>query len=350
MEIEEAYKNLEDIISQGFLTKSFSYNELYCVIKNITDKEYRSLTYMFDINNRDNQYPLYKLAYSTFMVNGVNYLEDRNGKIQELLKFYKDTPSIVIQSLLECIEDIHYQYIEAVECLEGFCYTDKSRYLWKVMNNNAFPKINTYGLKGLDNIGINSVQENWIIINSGLDREEEFSTQFDLSLMIASSLNSKGAKSISSSYEAQKKEVKDVREEIAKYGYDIKRVLEGKKKNKWSMPLNTREDMVRELNRQMRGEKDQHDLFMEKWYKLQKDKAEAAQKAAEDKQKEYRQRLDTMTHDDMIEGSRPISSEELEKKLKNKEIIKGLSQSSDSFEKSENKKHFLRKIGISVIK
>lgn len=348
MEISRAYDNLEEIITYGFLFRGVCYNNSIIVLKTISDKEYRLIP--FYTNDENHTLLLYRLAFSTFMINGYNFLKDRNNSIDKLVTLYNTMPVNTLQHLIEQSNIIFKEQSDSVECLEGFCYSNQSRNLWNILKSNTAVNIGSYyGIEGIENVGLNSVQENWIMVNRQLDDEEEYNQQFRFSLMVASSFNPKGCKQMGSQYDAQREELEEVRKEIIKYGYDKKRVIEKKKENNgWASKMNSREDVVRELNRQMSGDKDKHDLFMESWINAQKKKAEDARRAYEEKQKEFRKKLENDVDFSKVEGSRVATPEEIER-LTKKSIVKGISAASDPLEKKYSKEDIIRKVSGTVI-
>jgi hypothetical protein len=189
-------------------------------------------------------------------------------------------------------------------------------------------------------------------VNKNLDEEEAYAKDFNLALIVASAYNGKGAKSMSRTFEAHRKELDELREEIAKYGYDKRRETEEKKiADGWSAPLRTKEDLVKELYREMSGDKDKHDLFIERWMQQQKDAAEEAKRLTEERQKEFRDKFDAVGPE-FMEGSRPVSAEEMKKIIDRHKVVKesGVSQFISSVEGTDNKERFLKKISATVIR
>jgi arylamine N-acetyltransferase len=205
-------------------------------------------------------------------------------------------------------------------------------------------------MKGLDFIGINSVQENWIIINKRLDEENRYEMDFHNAILIVSASNGKGAQSLQKSYTSRSRELKELRDEICKLGHVSKRKEEhDKEREKWTAPVNTKEDLVRELYRQMSGKKDRHDLYMDRWIQDQKDKSESAKNKVVERQREFRKNIETIEMGSM-ESSKPISAQELDRVLKEKKIrVKKDKDKSDVLINQEKSERVLKKIGHRVI-
>ena len=340
MDTRTAYANIERIIIYGFLTVAVDLYGTRLVFKNITDRETENTKFFVPDGVRDDL--AYKIWLSTFSINELCLLRDRKGYCRDMVSFYNTIPVGVVSKIIAVVQELNERYIASLKFLEGFCYTRDSRNLWKVWGTggrdlSGFPDLQKV-------VGINSVQENWIIINKQLDSEDQYDKDFNLSVMVASAFNSKGSKSISRTYESGKKELKELREEIAKHGYEAKRVKEQTVQEQWTAPLKSREDLVRELYRQMSGKKDRHDLFIDRWIEDQKKQAEEAKNAVEDKQKAFRKKIED-SDESLLEPSRSISS---------KDIVKIKDPNSNEYMSNYDhigkQDHFIKKISSRVMR
>ena len=91
MEVQKAYQNIETIITHGFLMASLRVSDTSVVLKNMTDKEYRILT-MLDVTGLSDNESLWNMVYCTVFVGGHNFLVSREGELQGLLEFYRNSP------------------------------------------------------------------------------------------------------------------------------------------------------------------------------------------------------------------------------------------------------------------
>lgn len=345
MEVETAYNKLEKVITQGFIVEKVSVQGHDIIVKTITDKEVGVVGYYAD-SSSNLDVLTYQMALSTFMLDGFNVLQNRDLSLKDIACFYKNSSTVFSTGISSAIRDINESFYEAVKFLEGFCYTTTSRFLWKSLGDHGLYRFSS-GIPGSDGIGINSIQQNWAIINRQIDDEEDYNREFGLAILIASAFNGKGAKVVQKGYDAQRKLLLETREAIAEYGYDKKRYEKEKEQSKWTAPLRTREDLVRELYRQMRGEKDQHDLFIEKWIDNQRKKAEEAKQLVTMRQQEYRKNLNELDLS-QLEGSRPVSLEEV-KKAQERQRIESNKYMSSTVNLGQ-KDRFLKKISSRVIR
>jgi len=347
VDVSNAYSNLEKIITNGFLSVGVNYKNIHIVLKSITDREYQNIQYL---QSKEDSYMdfLYKFSFCTMYINGINVMSDRERRVKEVNEFYSQLPVSFVSVLRKALQKLNAEYVESLNFLEGFCYTSKSRHIWKVLN--LYDREIYVGLKGINEMGINSAQENWIVINKSLDDEDTYNREFANAILITSSMSPKGAKQVSKTYEQQRDELEEIRRQIAKYGYDKRRREEESKKDRWTAEVKTKEDLVRELYRQMEGKKDRHDLFMEHWLNKQKEKAEAAKREAEERQRRYRERLEQIDFTE-LEGSRPVSVEEMELVLqKSKAKKEKTSTYMSSTASSDHKDRFIKKVSQTVIR
>jgi hypothetical protein len=344
MDAEEAYGTLEKIIVNGFLTAEIRSDGVYFVMKNMTDRESQMLDFFRDSKVSMDDVSC-KLSMCTFSIDGESFVSSRSESIPILMDFWSSVSVSLVSSASGAIRKVNERYYDVLRFLEGFCYTEKSRYLWRVYRESGL-----MGIQGAMFSGMNAVQENWSIINRELDSEEDYTKQFNLSLMVASSLNAKGAKVIARNFETNRNEMVELRKEIAKWGYDKRRVEEEKKKADWTTPIRSREDLVRELYRQMRGEKDKHDLFIDKWMQKQRERLEQMKKAALERSQKWREKASASASSvsDDEEESRRATPEEI-KKFSSGKGLSGASKYMSAYEGLEKNDRFMRKIGAKVI-
>ena len=342
MESDQAYPVIERIITQGFLTAEVRVNGSYVVLKSMTDRESSMLDLYRDRKDALTDLTC-KLSFCTFSVDGESMLDTRSEAVPRLMKLYADAPTSMVSALNGAIKQVSEHYYDVLEFLEGFCYTDKSRYLWRVYKEDGL-----LSFPGARVAGLNAVQENWAFVNRQMDEEDEYGKQFHLFLMVASSMNSKGAKAISRNYDSQREELEDLRSEIRKWGYDKKRIEEEQKRAEWTAPMRSREDTVRELYRQMRGDKDKHDLFIDKWMERQRARAEEMKQRATNRSREFRESMqaDPMSLD--VEDSRMATPEEIE--ALSSAPMAYTSKYMSAFERAGQDDRFIKKISTRVIR
>lgn len=341
MEVREAYNYLGNIISDGFISLGIKYKDFSIVLKSLSDIEVRYLKVKNNCGTFDQVPVLDKIIYSTYFLSGEDILIDRDKNFTELELFYKSLPVCVINSLSKSVDTLFDKFVESYRYLEGFCYTLKSRHTWSLYKakNGA----------GSFSVCPNVIQDQWVGSNVSMDKEDSEESSTDLALFVASAFNPKGVKSASNVVKLKRDERRKEREEIAIYGYNKKRIDAKRELEKWSTPLITNDDLVRELKKVSRGEKDKHDLFIDKWIRDKADLAARVKERSEERAKAYQKKYIESSGDK--EGSRRASKEEVSNMLtKEKGRTIHTDTYSSAYEGVGKSDEFIKKIGSRVLR
>jgi len=343
---KEAYQKLSDMIYKGFLAMTFKLSDKYFVFKTVNEKEY-DLIKLYSGNKDKNyvaRFNMYFLIFSLFLIDGENVLKNRDEKIKELYKFFNDLPILLYTRISEELTELRKNAEEAVDFLEGFSYTSSSRRVWQLTKGNLPNSESLTGISGTRHIGLNVYQENWILINRMLDEEEKYNNDFSLAILVASASNPKGAKGISSKHDAYKKTNAERREELAKKGHSQEPKW---KPTGWAVPVETAEELVDELMRQMSGKKDKHDLFVEEHMRKLREKAEGQVREAEQKLEKIREKRKEEGGPSIMSTQRVLSEEEskelMSKKSNNLLLLPGKKA------QKEEQVRFLKKVGSKIL-
>ena len=341
---KEAYQRLSDMVYKGFLTMTFNLSGKSFVLKTVNEKEYDLIKLYSGIkdDNYINRFNMYYFIFSLFLVDGENVLKDRHKRVKELYDFFQDLPSALYTKMAEELKTLRVSAEESVDFLEGFSFTDQSRRMWKLMQNNLPSSENLTGIPGTGKLGLNVYQENWILINKMLDDEEEYDRNFSLAILIASATNPKGCRSVGSKHDAQKQNNRERREKMAREGSSEEQKW---KPTGWAAPVDTAEELIAELMRQMEGKKDKHDLFIEEHMRKVREKA--------DKQaQEVEKKLDKIRKKRKEEGGPSISSSQRE--LSEKESKELMFKNPNNLllipdNKDEEQERFFKKVGSKIL-
>ena len=344
MDRDEAYASLSDLIFKGFLTAELNLDGELLILKTISDKEYDLIkVYSGKPNQHSYQvrFNIYFLILSLFMLNNKNMLCEREKNLSELFDYFINLPNNLVKKMLSKLDELRVASYASLNYLEGFSYTGLSRSAWKVLSGNFPCRTEFTGIPGTTNMGLNVHQGSWILINKALDEEDNYNRDFSLSLMVASASNPKGCRHTRNQFDSSKKMSDDRKNKLAKEGFiDVKKWhSEG-----WAAPVDTAEELVAELQRQMTGVKDKHDEFMENYMDQIRLQAEKKTKEAEDRIKKYQE-----SHDNVfIDGdSRAMTLAEMNE-LKFKKTPTTVSADEEILT-PEDKNKFYSKIGAQVL-
>jgi len=345
MDRNEAYINLTDLISKGFLTAEMEFSDKSFVFKTITEKEFdlaKILSGSPDRADHTVRFNTYFLSLSLFSLDGHNVLIRRNEELPELFEFFQSFPDKFFGSMVESTSQLRDDSYEVIKYLEGFSYTNRSRRLWNILGGK-FPNCEEFtGIPGSSCMGLNVHQESWISINKMLDDEEEYNRSFSLALLISSASNPKGSRRIRSQHDSSVKSSEDRRMKLAEIGYidETKWSPDG-----WAAPVDTVDGLVSELERQMKGIKDKHDIFIEGYLRKLKENAENRVKEAKERIRQAR--IDS--EEAFIEGSQRALTPEETRDMMKKRSKRIVSVRPEEQASQEDKDKFLSKIGNKVL-
>lgn len=346
MDVKESYYILEHVVLYGFYTVRATVVGVPLILKSINEAEYRLVSDIIRPVDVEEDF-LVRLGMCTLMVGDINCMEDRFTVLSSLTGFYRSLPGPAIARVRDAVKTLNEDYMEAMRSLEGFCYTDRSRYLWKALQGQ--PVGNRSPWPGSERAGVGVAYETWVLLNQRMDEEDTYTRELNLALLIAGSMNGKASRGISKQHEQHQQEVTELRKEIAKYGHDKRRIEEETKKDRWTASVNTREDLVRQLYREMTGVKDRHDLFMDKWIERQRTTAKEVEESLVQKQQQYRTEIQKMDLT-KLEDSRPVSLEDIQKIRAGNGSKAGVVEGISSTEETPMQEKFMSKVGAKIIR
>jgi hypothetical protein len=344
MEKQEAYNILADLIFKGFLTSELIISEKSLILKTINEKEFDFIKiYAGNPKNEGYQtrFNIYLLIFSLFLIDNKIVFSNREENLTELYNFFSSIPEILFRHMMIKLNEIRAVSYDVLKYLEGFTYTNFSRSAWRSLRGNLPSCTEFTGIPGTTDLGMNVHQESWILINRSLDFEEEYNKDFTLAILISSASNPKGSRHIRSQHDSVVKGAEDRRQKLAREGFiDVKKWSpEG-----WAAPVDTVEELVAELDRQMTGQKDKHDIFMENYLKRIREEAERKTREAEERIKRTQDGQEIV----LVEGSqRALTSAETQELMNRKRPT--ITMVPEEIVSPEDKDKFYRKIGSKIL-
>ena len=319
----------------------------FFVFKTITDREFnlvRACSGSEDTKGYLERFNMYFLAHSVFAVDGVNILANRTHNLPDLSHFFSGIPGHIFKYIMAELNKMREESYEVLRYMEGFCYTSESRRTWKSFMGIPPNTESVTGIPGTSLIGMNVHQDHWMYINRTLDEEEKYDREFSLSLFVASASNPKGAKQTRSQHDSHVKSMEDHRKKLAEVGYiDTKNWSD----SGWASSVDTAEELVAELDRQMKGMKDRHDRFIENHLKKIKDEAEKRTKEAEDRIKASRALMSG--EPDLTVSQRALTAEETARMVYGRQRPVRTTVRSEEIVNGEDSDRIVRKMGSRIL-
>ncbi len=345
---KEGYKLLSDLIFKGFLVMGVKIAGKYFVFKTVNEREFDQIKLYSGFSHDAGYTSRFNLNYlvsSLLLIDNENVLIRKDYEFKNYYDFFSKLPYIVHLKIIKELLDLRNIAFEAILFVEGFSYTDQSRKKWLFMKDSPNSASFT-GIPGTDKIGINVYQESWILINKMLDAEEQYNKDFSLAILVASANNPKGARTIRGKHDAAFDRADERRKKLARKGTHKEQSW---KPEGWAAPVDTAEELVSELMRQMEGRKDKHDHFIDDYMKKLREQAEDQTRQAEDRLKEIRKRREKEKDiPDITSDQRILTAEEMQK-LNSKDHNNLMIVESEEIATEKDKDRFLSKIGSKVL-
>lgn len=310
LDVTKAYKIIERVISQGHDLVGLSLKGCSYVLRTLSSAEETEVQVRAGMDSLLAHRYAWTMAYSTLSIAGVDCLRIRDEDVlQELYRHYLAMPSATFSKMYEAALDLTIRQDTASTLFGGYLYTPQSRFMWESFRSSG----GRWGVAS-PGAGTSLLRELWVRGNVMLDQEDASKSQWDVAMFLASAQNPKGAKDSATRLKSGRELQEAERKELARYGSRENRdlildVVRGEQEH-WTSELSTREDILGELDRQMRGEKDKHDLFVEEYFRKQAE-LYVARKAAQDAAKEAARLKARETRGERFQGSRQATEAEL---------------------------------------
>lgn len=296
-DFEDTYRNIKHLIYDGFIPVKLQMGDITLTMKSIFPREFSYIEHI-SFGKEVDKIPYYFL-YSIVFMDGMEVYPHRKEMHDYMMAVFKGLDGKTVEKLYDVMTTIQRYYSWSYENLEGYLYENESRYLWNIYKESILDK----GLIG--GFGVyNTAQESWVIFNQREDRKEQMNLDFNNSKFIVSALV--GAKEVRKLDNLEK--LRDTEE--------MRRRQEVRLKNKTkqvrlSQPINTAQELIQELHRQIRGEKDIHDRIIEQHEQRMIEKYNEKKARLDDLR-----RIEVAKRPKVEQGSKFVSVEEMQDQMK----------------------------------
>lgn len=299
------YKDLEDLLFLGFLPHKVSVGGVDFVFKTINDLEYRKARLMSGLPNEvtySHRFHYNYLFHSIYMINGVSMLEDRDKYYNDILDTLKSFPQALIRKTFETLGELTKRVDKCTGLVEAYAYEDESRYNWLSRQKGQLNSYVNTGLRGTESLGLNQFQRFWTVLNVKEDERDSFEEKYSLVKFVASFTDSKSVKKIDASDKARKEEEVKRRERV--------KIVGSEAENEYNQdPTASRDGIIEELEKQMKGIKDDHDKAIESHERNLRSNMLKQMKEMKKVQE------DSRLNERVMEEARPISKEEMMERI-----------------------------------
>jgi len=331
----DRYRDLENLIYKGFIPYKTKIGSVNFVFKSISDIEYEQVVLRSGLEkdlSYNNLFHINYFFYSLYFINGVNILEKRDNLYEDIFDVIKNFPLLLITKIISQLEHFITKQNNCFNLIEPYSYEEISRYNWLYRQNISLNDYRLTGIKGTENLGLNQFQKYWTILNLRENQKEHWEENYGLAKFLASFTDPKSVRRMEASDKNKREEEKERRERIKARGTPDERKY-------ITDPTDTAEGLVDALNKQMRGEKDAHDLTIENYEReLRTGMLRQMQelKRVQDERRKHFQ-------ENPIDETRAVTPEEMAERIrksaersKGKLIVKDNSRSSSKFLEMSN--------------
>ena len=263
----EVWKDVEPILYRGFLTIQAEINGVPFVFKSLNHHEFELLKFSGSFES-PNFWSTF-LAYGVFMVDGVNILPARDKELPAIAKLFRDLPMEARSKIIRYLSEANRRAAAAVPMTEAYAMELSSRYRWLQLRGLDLTSCAVTGIEGTQRLGLNWSQQLWRALNHVEDRNEEHEREWENAKFIGSCFAGKGISKVYN--QDQERRRKEREERISRKDKILREILLGEKQEANTLKIpgaiviapRTVEELADQLEKDLKGEKDWHDMVIE---------------------------------------------------------------------------------------
>jgi hypothetical protein len=269
------YRDIEDLIRPGFLSHSFSVKGVRLAMRSPcpSDAFMIRARAQFDLkrNYRSLDWKIWTLATCTWLIDGYSVLGETNHAVA-LYEVYRTLPKGMIEHLFCIYTGLYNRMMTALKAVESYSLEDISRRRWKSLHGSS-PSDESYsGVRGTRFIGMNLAQELWVALNTYEDmRLDGLNNWYQRRAAMAPHLTKKSWEHLTSKDKSDARNLREDRDQIKDLFYYRSMGVIGWKeevstvKDALILKRKTTKDLQREMYQWVAGEKDEHDLAIDRY-------------------------------------------------------------------------------------
>jgi hypothetical protein len=261
------YADVETLLTQGFLPHTVVVRGVPITFRSLTDDAVARLRQRLHRKITILEWRRLMLAASTHAVGHlVVPLGDTNAEYALYRDLYSVLPLPYTMSLSSVLDGFSRRVARAISLVEAYCYEPYSRTMWR-------------GMVGLNTPVHNAVYRVWRSFNLAEDERMSDFMQWEHTRMVVSSMSSKGAKHLLNEEKKIKQQEQNRRNGVIEQ--TVTRILSGSQAAEESvvtvtldgetfevpriMSAHTADELMTEMERAAKGEKDYHDKVVERY-------------------------------------------------------------------------------------
>lgn len=269
------YADVEELITPGFVSYQAAVGSVNLSIRSLTPGDFVLLRHRVGVTATARSWKEWAVASSVWMVDGQCLIGDVNAAARVRASL-ETLPSPALDALFSLYTSIHNRVHQALQKIEAFCYEEFSRASWRMFNRANPAREDVAGIPGISGLGMNHVQRLWVAYNLAEDDRQAWHQEWAAAKLTASAASPKGVRKLNQRDESERKlEAEQRRRIIAKVYYEATGRHYGEAGGMVVHRAVTAEELVDEMDRWMRGEKDWHDQVIDAYKEKIREKHEA---------------------------------------------------------------------------
>jgi len=278
------YRDVEPLLSKGFLHQSASIGGTSFVFKSLNHREFELVNISFKLQSGfsgTSKFYSCLLAYGLWMVDGVSVLPSRQENLSDLITWFESMNGGVRESVVRHLSELNRRANQATYLTEAYAMETASRIRWNQVRGLDLMSSSLTGIEGTTSLGYNWAQLIWRALNFVEDEHQRMENDWENAKFVASAMAGKGISRIhAKDRQRRRSELNDRRERkdrILRWAVLGEAPEEKQREGGQMIVARTVEDLSKQLDKDLRGEKDWHDLVIEAHEKRIQDNQEERQ-------------------------------------------------------------------------
>lgn len=258
------YRDVEGLITRGFLSESVEVAGVGFSLRSLGSADNLLLQHRLRLGASVREWKEWVVASATWMIDGQVLLEDINAP-RFVRQSVRAMPLATLDSLFAIYTSLHNRMSASISRTEAFCYEQTSRALWRMVGPRILHGESPDGPP--QRIGMNPVQRIWVACNQAEDARVLWLQQWAAAKLVASAHAPKGIRKLNLKDESTQKAEEERRKRVMRETYyrATGRRLEDDLGGYVVVRAVTSEELVAEMERALRGEKDAHDIAVDEF-------------------------------------------------------------------------------------
>ncbi len=267
----EVYRDVMPILFRGFVTVPAQIGEAFFVFKSLNHHEFELLR-MMGVLEAENTYKYWDmlLAYNVLMIDGQNVLPDRDRWLPRIMEMFSQMDRKPKQRIIRHMSEINRRANNATTLAEAYSLENYSRFRWAQLSGIDLCSPTVTGIAGTEKLGMNWAQLTWRALNYYEDLHDTTEREWENAKFVGSCFAGKGLQKIYQQDNDRRQKEREDR--FARKDRLLRQVLLGEKQGDKIKQLHgavltgahTVEELAKQLESDLRGEKDWHDTVVEK--------------------------------------------------------------------------------------